>query len=111
VLKMVEEMGSEILKEPEQIIAFVAHAMDASETKMGEQEVEREGRGFGLGDLKIVSDAEVDRREDEDEEGIVPGLGPDEMVMTALTLLLAVLEGESHYFPSTSCTDVIHHSE
>lgn len=104
---MVDELGSDILQEPTQIIAFVAHALDATETPSTAQEVPKsepaapksEGGRFGLADLKIVDDDELDdgrpKEEDDEaeEEGIVPGLGRDEMVMTALTLLLAVLEG------------------
>ncbi|KAL8281142.1 hypothetical protein RQP46_006500 [Phenoliferia psychrophenolica] len=94
VLKMVEEMGAELLEDPTQIIAFVAHALDASGPADEDEgpKVPKEPKlssGLGLDDLKIVEEGE--EAEDE-EEGVVPGLGPDEMAVTALTLLLAVLE-------------------
>lgn len=107
---MVDELGSEILNEPSQVIAFVAHALDAEEPSTADEEapsapkpskpVNASSGRFGLADLKIVEDEELDdgtpaELEEEDEETLVPGLGKDEMVMTALTLLLAVLEGES----------------
>lgn len=102
VLKMVEEMGAELLEDPTQIIAFVAHALDASapqadgadEPAPHPAEPQRAG-GLGLDDLKIV-DEDDQPAEDDAEENIVPGLGPDEMAITALTLLLAVLDGENH---------------
>lgn len=108
MLKMVEEMGSELLEEPTQIIAFVAHALDASEpaTSAGAKAKEpkepnepKAGGGLGLDDLRIVDeDDEEDMPGTQEDEGVVPGLGPDEMAVTALTLLLAVLEGALDVF-------------
>lgn len=107
---MVDELGSEILNEPPQVIAFVAHALDADEPSTADEEdssapkpskpVNASSGRFGLADLKIVDDEELDdgtpseEEDEENEETLAPGLGKDEMVMTALTLLLAVLEGE-----------------
>ncbi|KAK4690688.1 hypothetical protein P7C70_g9515, partial [Phenoliferia sp. Uapishka_3] len=56
--------------------------------------------GIGLEDLKIVD--EDDGEEEDEEEGVVPGLGPDEMAVTALTLLLAVLEANENLTMSTT---------
>lgn len=94
VLKMVDDMGAEILQEPTQVIAFVAHAIDASEPPLQAEQVQTSPKsGFGLADLKIVDDDDEEQEEHVEEDNVVPGLGPDEMIMTALTLLLAVLEG------------------
>lgn len=105
VLKMVEEFGSDVLQDPPQIIEFVAHALDARGTTLAETQpkqrkdtrvhrdtLDRDG-------LKFVDDEEMeaDVRDAEDENAGL-GLGPDEMALTALTLLLAVLEGECYFF-------------
>lgn len=109
VLKMVDEFGSEILQEPTQIIAFVAHALDVGDSS-GDTAVpppiakEPSTRGFGMADLKIVEDEEMIDNGGEDEP-VIAGLGADEMVMTALTLLLAVLESELLLLASRGCTD------
>ena len=118
-----ESAGNGLLQEPEQIIAFVAHALEADSSTPADvdenptqpplkqkQRREKKEAKFGLASLRIVdSDEEEEEREiekemkekvqemqeDEEEEPIVPGMGRDEMALTALTLLLAVLEGES----------------
>lgn len=112
-----------MLEQPEQILNFVAHALEADKATQQDEEdadevileksskekgKEREMRsgGIGLADLRIVDEDELEAREREevrqreemedenDEDREIPGLGKDEMAMTALTLLLAVLEGE-----------------
>ncbi|KAM0752394.1 hypothetical protein T439DRAFT_379460 [Meredithblackwellia eburnea MCA 4105] len=109
-LKMVEEIGpSELVHDPIQVLGFVAHALDAhqeagqSASRNGHgvgtgSKRKRDQGGLGLGDLKIVDEEELDEIEEviaEDDEGgdSETGLGKDEMTVTALTLLLAVLEG------------------
>lgn len=106
VLKMVEEFGADILQEPTQIIAFVAHALDArvdSKPSMEAYQTKSPTSGIGLNDLKIVVDEEEEQVRDEEDENAGLGLGPDEMILTALTLLLAVLEGK---LPTYLCTEV-----
>ncbi|GAA5921049.1 hypothetical protein JCM3775_004068 [Rhodotorula graminis] len=113
VLQMVEHLGSDILADPREIIAFVAHALDAQTGEPGVeagqggsarrkgQRKEDEPRG-GLAGLRIVEEDEVEtaplegaeQDEDESELGLGTGFGKDEMAMTALTLLLAVLEAD-----------------
>ncbi|GAA5879963.1 hypothetical protein JCM16303_004416 [Sporobolomyces ruberrimus] len=115
VLKMVEELGSEILQDPKEIIAFVGNTLDVeseenefkTKRRKGKGKGKERERGFGLDSLRIVdsdSEAEEEVEEigrvggiEEVEEGEFGGLGgqaggKDEMVLTALTLLLAVLE-------------------
>lgn len=142
---MVEELGSEILTEPNEIIAFVASTLGVGETstidsdsattrrRRRRRDVDdddeqdrskgREEEGTNrLGEdepvgffdkLRIVQDDDDDDDEsstrhgrrvrpldddDDDDEtefgGAVSASGKDEMVLTAVTLLLAVLEGE-----------------
>ncbi|BGP73193.1 hypothetical protein NBRC10513v2_006597 [Rhodotorula toruloides] len=108
VLQMVEQLGSDILSEPGDIIAFVAHALDA---EVGETDVSQPTASnarqestldapAGLAGLRLVEEQEGEAkpkiREVDDagdtDVGLGTGLGKDEMAMTALTLLLAVLE-------------------
>lgn len=98
---MVEEFGADILQEPTQIIAFVAHALDAKDRKSIPKKVHQSRppiSGIGMNDLKIVVDEEEEEVRDDEDENAGLGLGPDEMILTALTLLLAVLEGKIPYF-------------
>jgi hypothetical protein len=105
VTKMLDELGTRVLREPNQIIAFVDYSLAESESKLAsERGTERRGKTSSastlrMEDLKIVDE---DEDEDEDEEGVsenedgeTSGLGArEEMAMTGLTLLLAVLEGD-----------------
>lgn len=113
---MVQELGSSILDHsPIHIIGFVAHALNVAEptnppppanpTSTVEPAAPRaSGSGITLADLRIVPDqpapppaqddhnaADAADEEEADPEGL--GLGGDEMAVTGLTLLLAVLEG------------------
>ncbi|GAA5901723.1 hypothetical protein JCM5296_005389 [Sporobolomyces johnsonii] len=117
VLKMVEDLGSDIFTDPKEIIAFVAHALDAgSDLKSQPSPVQRskEGEsGLRMEDLRIVEEkmegVEEERAEEHLEYGAAAGLGKDEMVLTALTLLLAVLEANPSLDTSnTRLLSVIH---
>ncbi|GAA6019689.1 hypothetical protein JCM11491_004885 [Sporobolomyces phaffii] len=114
VLGMVERFGSEILADPHEIVQFVASTLDVGGTtattrKPTEKKKKRttrarthRGGGLGLDDLRIVVDDDEDVDDDQEEEfkgvrvegqeGEGTSGGKDEMVMTALTLLLAMLE-------------------
>ncbi|BGP42844.1 hypothetical protein JCM10449v2_006856 [Rhodotorula kratochvilovae] len=109
VLQMVEHLGSDILADPREIVAFVAHALDAEVGEPAaapagakkERKEEKPAR-TGLAGLRIVDEDEEEpaapkvEEVDEDESGLGlgTGFGKDEMAMTALTLLLAVLEAD-----------------
>ncbi|GAA5877890.1 hypothetical protein JCM1840_002938 [Sporobolomyces johnsonii] len=117
VLKMVEDLGSDIFTDPKEIIAFVAHALDAgTDLKSQPSPVQRskEGEsGLRMEDLRIVEEkmegVEEERAEEHLEYGAAAGLGKDEMVLTALTLLLAVLEANPSLDTSnTRLLSVIH---
>jgi hypothetical protein len=93
VTMLLEKIGTSILKEPSQIITFVDYALGESNTggTAHKEAPRREGEGSTLrmADLKIVDD-EAPREEDEGEGGLA---AREEIIMTGLTLLLAVLEG------------------
>ena len=111
VLKMIQDLGSDILDHsPIHIIGFVAHALNVGQPDNRTAAVpsapaaqptpsKASGSGITLADLRIVPDEAENSTSAEDEEnaneGDVEGLGlgGDEMVVTGLTLLLAVLEG------------------
>ncbi|SCZ96883.1 BZ3500_MvSof-1268-A1-R1_Chr4-1g06816 [Microbotryum saponariae] len=110
VLQMVEEMGSEILKNPEQLVGFVAHALeddedDGKETKdtgVKTEEVNKE-ESPSIFKLNLIDDdPSKASEEDNGEEPIIPGVGADEMRLTALTLLLALLEANESISPSSN---------
>lgn len=111
ILKMVDEFGSEILNEPREIITFVGQTLaigEAEEEAVVVAKPEEKARtgGMGLFDLNIqeLEEEKVDVDMEGSDEPIIPGLGADEMIMTALTLLLAVLECKSfHSFDCLQC--------
>lgn len=98
VLRMVDEFGSELLDQPRQIVAFIAHALPADAVQKQEAPIQVAAKpGLGLDDLHIVDPEQngaENEEDEEDDEALLPGSGVDEITMTALTLLLAVLEGE-----------------
>ncbi|GAA5929961.1 hypothetical protein JCM1841_001227 [Sporobolomyces salmonicolor] len=117
VLKMVEDLGSDIFTDPKEIIAFVAHALDAGSDLKSQpspsQHSKEGGRGIRMEELRIVEEkvegVEEERAEEHLEYGVAAGLGKDEMVLTALTLLLAVLEANPSLDTSnTRLLSVIH---
>ena len=107
---MVEHLDAqEILKDrPKEIIAFVAHALDVdvdediSTADPGEKPTSPSVPLSGLAGLKVAEhEPDPEARsgigatdEEEQDSGLGAGLGKDEMALTALTLLLAVLEGK-----------------
>ncbi|SGZ24900.1 BQ5605_C023g09752 [Microbotryum silenes-dioicae] len=110
VTQMVEEMGSEILKKPEQLVGFVAHALeddedDGKETKDTDVKIEEVNKEESPSIFKlnlIDDDPSKASEEDNGEEPIIPGVGADEMRLTALTLLLALLEANKSISPSSN---------
>ncbi|GAA5870444.1 hypothetical protein JCM8547_004033 [Rhodosporidiobolus lusitaniae] len=95
--------GPEILTSPQEIVAFVAHALGEEEAAAAPSSGAKDGKKkeekvrAGLAGLRIVEEDEEEKGEQEEDEGeeeggLGTGFGKDEMAMTALTLLLAVLE-------------------
>jgi hypothetical protein len=83
VLELQQKLGSSVLTEPEHVLQFVAHAI---EPKQPEQESSRIDRG--VDSLRIVDE---DSDDENDQEVLEE---QDEMVVTAVTLLLSILEGK-----------------
>lgn len=105
VLKIIEECGSEIVKEAKQTLVFIDHALESnarSEVHPPSRNQPRKSKAkasLALSDLRIVdsSDESSDQEETGEDtsefpelQGIVKG---EELVVTGLTLFLAVLEG------------------
>lgn len=114
ILGIIDKFGpEEIVKEPKKMLAFVDLALESnndnlaakegeylSEKRSGKQRASRGGGGLSMKDLKIVevaSDSEESERDEEDPDDLPEILGlakGEELVITGLTLLLAILEGK-----------------
>jgi len=98
--------STNILKKPEHILMFVKHALeDAQMSKEPRKPVRRlNPAGLGLDDLRIVpeSDAEgeIGSGDSDDEDEASVNAAPDEITVTTLNLLLALLEGELFHLSS-----------
>lgn len=92
-------VATDVLKKPEHILMFVKHVLEDAQMPGKSQTSTRRPKGTGLGleDLRIIRDSNDEDgggswdSDDEDE-----GSGntvPDEITVTTLNLLLALLEG------------------
>ncbi|KAG8934490.1 hypothetical protein FRC02_009837 [Tulasnella sp. 418] len=97
VMEMVDQLGSTALTQPEHILTFVAVVLKPkpSAAQSGKQHVNRSKTGLGFEDLRIVETEEEDGDSDADSDDE----GPDDMLVTALNLLLAVLEAHPSLTP------------
>jgi hypothetical protein len=91
--------STNILKKPEHILMFIKHALeDAQMSKQLQTPARRPKRtGLGLDDLRIAPDPdadEIDSGDSDDEDGSSANTAPDEITVTTLNLLLALLEGK-----------------
>ena len=102
VLKIIEECGSEIVKEAKQTLVFVDHALESrrQEPKKRDKEAgssRSDRNGLALDDLKIVDSDDEEEDLGTQEEAEFPELDGsgqgDELAVTGLTLLLSILEG------------------
>lgn len=111
ILKIIEECGSDIVKEATQTLQFINLALEDAPVHMKKtaapntrlsQSLNASGTGLSLNDLKIVDNDQDDMEDsvgDEvlEEEAEFPellGIAPSEQLqVTGLTLLLALLEG------------------
>lgn len=91
--------SSNILKKPEHILLFIKHSLESgssTETPKKSDEVRAKRHGLGLDDLRIVPEQE-DTLDSEDSDDEIPDdedAAPDEeMTVTTINLLLAILEG------------------
>ncbi|KAF9649373.1 hypothetical protein BDM02DRAFT_1873427 [Thelephora ganbajun] len=91
--------STNILKKPEHILMFVKYALeDVQMSRKLPTPARRPKRtGLGLDDLRIVpnSDDEMDSGDSDDEDEGSASTTPDEITVTALNLLLALLEANS----------------
>lgn len=81
------------------MLSFIKHAL-VSDTLRASLQTRQSThkKGLGLDDLKIVGNEDSDERDSDDEDGGTEsqtdlGGGRDEIVVTAITLLLSILEG------------------
>ncbi|KAG9128193.1 hypothetical protein FRC07_003743 [Ceratobasidium sp. 392] len=81
VLELQQKLGSSVLTEPEHILQFVAHAIEPQQIVPEPSSVDRR-----MGGLRIVG---ADSDDENDPETIQE---QDEMALTAVTLLLSILE-------------------
>jgi hypothetical protein len=92
--------STNILKKPEHILMFVKHALEDTRVSIKPHTSDRgpKRKGLGLGDLKIVQDPgdedELGSGDSDDEDEAFGNTVPDEITVTTLNLLLALLEGD-----------------
>jgi hypothetical protein len=106
ILKIIEECGSDIVKEATQTLQFINLALEDTPASKKEgaaprphqsQPLKAAGTGLSLNDLKIIEDEDDVEDTESDEDLEFPellGIAPSEQLqVTGLTLLLALLEG------------------
>jgi len=92
--------STNILKKPEHILMFVKHTLEDTQVpRKSHMTVRRPKRtGLGLDDLRIVSgsgdEGEMGSGDSDDEDEGSANVAPDEITVTTLNLLLALLEGK-----------------
>jgi len=98
--------STNILKKPEHILMFVKHALEDAQISREPKRPSRRPKraGLGLDDLRIIPDLgdedEIGSEDSDDEDEGSVNAAPDEITVTTLNLLLALLEGE--LFPLVS---------
>lgn len=88
---------SNILKKPDHILSFVKHALESAfePPKSAVQGSRGHHGGLNVEDLRIVDTPEEEVDGDSDDEDLPGGSGngDEEMTVTAINLLLSILEG------------------
>ncbi|KII94758.1 hypothetical protein PLICRDRAFT_33568 [Plicaturopsis crispa FD-325 SS-3] len=91
--------SSNILSKPEHILSFVKHALQSAATSSPQddhRENTKNGHGLKMEDLRIVPEDDTDELDDGDSDDEAPESGgaavDNEMIDTAINLLLSVLE-------------------
>ena len=89
-----------LLKEPDQILSFIKHALETSQ-KQGDEPATKRSQprdGLALEDLRIVEGGEEEQMDggdsDDEDDGDNNAVNGEDMTSTAVNLLLSVLEGE-----------------
>ncbi|CCO26531.1 hypothetical protein BN14_00556 [Rhizoctonia solani AG-1 IB] len=80
ILEMQQKLGSSVLTEPEHILQFIAHVVEPKRPDEGPERTAQDP-------LRIIE------QDSDDEDGVDEPQAQDEMTLTAVTLLLALLEG------------------
>ena len=90
--------STNILEKPEHLLVFIKHALEDAQMPRKSQTSAKEPKrtGLGLEDLRIAHDDEheVGSADSDDEDEGSGGIVPDEITVTTLNLLLALLEGK-----------------
>ncbi|KAG8987769.1 hypothetical protein FRB90_003165, partial [Tulasnella sp. 427] len=107
VMEMVDQLGSTVLSDPQHVLSFVSHSIRSARETYDEGLVvpKRKERGkasrHGMAALRIVGDdddEEVEVTENKDD-GDSDDEGPEDLLSTALNLLLATLEANEKMTP------------
>ncbi|KAG8918949.1 hypothetical protein FRC01_001559, partial [Tulasnella sp. 417] len=106
VMEMVEQLGSTVLSDPQHVLSFVSHSIRAADESSGTGKVQKPRSSSktpiqGIAGLRIVGQHEdegsrvIEAEEDEDSDDE----GPNDLIATALNLLLATLEANESMTP------------
>lgn len=92
--------STNILKKPEHILMFIKHALEDTQMSKEPQRPATKPKvvGLGLDDLRLVPDKdEIGSGDSDDEDEGSVNTTPNEITVTTLNLLLALLEGTLFY--------------
>ncbi|KAF8524594.1 hypothetical protein BU17DRAFT_74714 [Hysterangium stoloniferum] len=103
IVQMQSQLSETVLSEPEHILSFIKSALSLAPTPRPSAKPPMK-KGLRLSDLRIIEPEEEIDRADSDDEDDLDELGEsggkkDEMTITAITLLLSVLEGNPNLSP------------
>ena len=90
--------ASNVLKKPEHVLTFIKHALESPRAPNRRTIKPSRNRSLGLEDLRIVPEdsEEIDEGDsDDEEEGGLSEQPVDDIISTAVKLLLSVLEGKA----------------
>lgn len=98
--------SANILSKPEHILSFVKQILETSHTAVpdGQASDERESDGLGLRDLRIVPERDelLTDGDSDDEDADDNTFADDEIAVTAINLLLSLLESTCRIPPVTT---------
>ncbi|KAF8319706.1 hypothetical protein DL93DRAFT_2053341, partial [Clavulina sp. PMI_390] len=101
VLEMIQQLGSSILQDVNHILSFVAHALEPPQTSATLITEQRPDNKLVDSDDEDEDDGPIETEEDEGHP--VDGVPTrQDMLFTALNLLLAILEGNPDTSPTTT---------
>ncbi|THH18393.1 hypothetical protein EW146_g2595 [Bondarzewia mesenterica] len=124
IIQMQSQLSSEgsasgnIFSKPEHILSFVKHALEAgaaAPTHIDKPVPGEKKKGLTMEDLRIVDDDETDVNDGQDSDDETPEMQgaphDEEMIVTAINLLLSILEANPDLSASTSpiISDIVVH--